>query len=249
MKRLKKFLVRIALVFVILLAAVFLLRNVIACKAVEIGTQQMTGFPLEIASVDLGMFGGAMEVRGLKLMNPPDFPEKMFVDLPLFKVDYRTLSMLRGAPHIRELIVNVNEVILVKNEKGESNVDRIQAKISPPPSSDKSSPATAPSKPEKKTTYRVDVVRVRIGTVIRKDYSKGKPTEQKFVLNQEVVFKDITESTSISALILRTMLGPIGNVAGDLVKGAGETLKGAGDTLQKTGKGLFENLKKAVPGK
>jgi len=240
MKMLKKLLIRIALVIVIVLVAVFLMRNVIARKAVEIGTKQMTGFPLEIASVNLGVFGGMMEVRGLKLMNPPDFQDKMFVDLPLFKMDYRTFSMLRGAPHIRELVVNVSEVVVVKNEKGETNANRIQSKLSP---------AGGPATAEKTRSYRVDMLRVHIGTVIIKDYSRAKPTEKKITLNQDVVFKDITESASLSALIMRTMLGPVGNVAGDLVKDAGKTMKGAGDSLQKTGKGLLDDLKKAVPGK
>ena len=67
-------------------------------KAVEVGAKQVTGFPLTIGAVNIGIFTGSLEVDNLKLMNPPEFKEPMFVDLPLFKVDYVTFSMLSGAP-------------------------------------------------------------------------------------------------------------------------------------------------------
>jgi len=248
----KKILVRILAVLVVLVVAAFLFRNFIARKAVEVGVKQVTGFPLEIGSVDLGVFGGRLEVQNLKLMNPPEFPEKAFVDLPLFKVDYHTLSMLSGSPHIKEVDVNVAEVVLVKNAKGESNAQVLQAKVTPAssgssqPEGDKS-PKTEPSG---SVRYRVDLVRVHIGTVRILDYSKGnKPTEKKITLNKDVVFKDVDESTSITALVMRTVFGQVGEVAGDLVKGVGEAAKGATETLQKTGQGLFDSIKKAVPGK
>ena len=247
-----KLLVRIFVVLVALVVVAFLCRNFIARKAVEVGVKQVTGFPLEIGSVDLGVFGGRLEVQNLKLMNPAEFPEKAFVDLPLLRVDYHTLSMLSGSPHIQEVAVNVTEVVLVKNAKGETNAQVLQAKVTPAssgssqPGGDKS-PKTEPSGG---AHYRVDLVRVHIGTVRILDYSKGtKPTEKNITLNKDVVFKDVNESTSITALVMRTVFGQVGAVAGDLVKGLGGATKGATDTLQKTSQGLFDSIKKAVPAK
>jgi uncharacterized protein involved in outer membrane biogenesis len=237
--RMKKLLRRILLVLVVLVAGLYFARNFIARKAVEIGTTKVTGFPLTIGRVKIGLFTGTLEVSGLKLLNPPEFKESRFVDLPLLKVDYDMLSMLRGAPHLREVVINVQEVVLVKNEQGASNATRLQVNLAP---------AGGEAKPAKTTPYRVDLLKLHIGTVIIKDYSKTQPTEKKLTLNQDIVFQNITESVSISSLVMRTVFGQVGDVAGELTKGV-NTIKGATGEFQQTGQGLFDDLKKAVPTK
>jgi len=254
----KKILIKLLMVVVVLGVVAFLARNFIARKSVEVGVKKLTGFPLEIGKVDVGVFGGTLEVNNLKLTNPPEFHGGTFVDLPLFKVDYTTLSMLTGSPHIKELVVNVEEVVLVTNEKGEINAQAIQNKlIASKPASTGSEKPSEPKKEEKKAKYQVDLVRVHIGTIIKRTYSKdGKPNDIKIVMNTDREFKDISESTSLSALVTQVVFGQLGGVAGELVKGVGDTFKGAGDTvkgasdtLQKTGKGLFDGFKKAIPQK
>lgn len=241
-----KKILRWAVIVVVALAVVLVLaRNVIARRSVEIGVAQVTGFPLEIGSVNVGLFSGKLDVQNLKLMNPPEFHGGTFVDLPLFKVEYKTLSMLTGSPHINELVVNVEQVVLVTNEKGEVNANALQAKLSA--TSGGQAKSSEPSKETKKAKYRVDLVRIHIGTVIKRSYTKGQQTETKITMNKDVVFKDINESTSIASLVSRAVFGQVGEVAGELLKGAGGALKGASDDIQKTGKGLMDTLKKAVP--
>lgn len=242
----KRLLPKLLIGLLVLVVALYLCRNLIARKSVELGVEKVTGFPLEIGSVKVGLFSGTLEVQKLILMNPPEFQEKMFVDLPLFKVDYHTMSMLGGSPHIKELAVNVEQVVLVKNEKGETNAQVLQAKVTPAASG---SDQTKGAEQASKTHYRVDLVRVHIGTVKVLDYSKGKPSEKKFTLNKDVVFKDVTESTSITALVMNTVFGQVGEVAGEIMKGWGSATKGATDTMQKTGKGVFDKLKQAAPQK
>ena len=156
------------------------------------------------------------------------------------------MSFLRRAPHIKELTVNVAEVDLVKNEKGESNATVLQNRAESI-SGSKQTGSGAP-KDEKKMSYRVDLVKIHVGTVIKRSFSSdGKPNETKLSLNVDATYKDVNESTSISKLIMDTVFGQLGAVAGEMIKGAGATVKDAGQTLQKTGKGLFDNLKKAIP--
>jgi uncharacterized protein involved in outer membrane biogenesis len=241
----KKILRWILIVIVVGVAVLFFARNLIVRKAAEVGVKRVTGFPLEIGALDIGVFSGQVGVSNLKLTNPPEFSDPRFVDMPLFKVDYASASMLSGAPHIKELVVNVNEVVVVKNQKGQTNANVIQERLSPA-ASGQTGGSQAPA--SKKKPYRVDLIRVHIGTVIIKDFSKSTPTERKMTLNRDVVFRDVNESTSISALVMNTILGPLGDVAGDLVKGVGGVLTGTTQNLQKGSKGLFDTIKKAVPG-
>src|SRR5271155_770711 len=91
---------------IVLGAILFLARNVIARKSVEYGAKKITGFPLTIGSVDLELFSSKVDLHDLKLMNPPDFQERMFVDMPQLFVDYRLGTMISGTPHINNMLIN-----------------------------------------------------------------------------------------------------------------------------------------------
>ena len=243
----KKLLGWLAVIVLVLLAALVLARNFIARISVEIGATRATGFPLEIGSVNVGLFNGQLDVRALKLMNPPDFQEKIFVDMPQLYVDYHLGSMLSGAPHINDMLINIKQLVVVKNGKGESNAMKLKGVVSSGRSSS--------------TKYRVDKLRIHIGTVTIKDYSRGKPTERNITLNVDATYKDITDSTDITRLVLMTVMSQvhlpdIGIKMDDLKKGlgnvqdaAGKAAKGASETLEKAGKGLLDTLKQAAPQK
>ncbi|HXI83281.1 MAG TPA: hypothetical protein VNL17_04225 [Verrucomicrobiae bacterium] len=239
----KKLLWIVPAVLVILLVVLFLSRNVIARVSVEYGAKKVTGFPLEIGSVDVGLFSGKVDVRDLKLMNPPEFQEKMFVDMPQLYVDYRLGSMLSGAPHINDMLINIKQLVIVKTDKGDSNAMKLKGVVSSGGGSKSS------------TKYQVDQLRIQVGTVTIKDYSRAKPTERTLTLNLQRTYKNISDSTDITRLVLLTIAGnvplpEIGIKPEDLKKGLGNVTDAAGETLKgvtEQTKGLFDNLKKALP--
>lgn len=255
----KKILLWIGCGLVLAVVVLVLARNVIARKSVEVGAKAMTGFPLEIGSVDVGLFSGQLEVRDLKLMNPPEFQEKMFVDLPRFFVKYRLGSMISGAPHINDMDVNISNVVIVKNAQGETNVQKLKGVVS----SASGGAAGGSTTPESssKTKYRVDQVHIHIGKVIIKDFSKSKPSEREFPLNVDATYKDITDSTDITRLVLLTMMSQvhlpdIGIKADDLKKGltsatalAGKALGTATNVVGTATKGLTDVIGKIKPKK
>ncbi|HUK82464.1 MAG TPA: hypothetical protein VLZ12_07535 [Verrucomicrobiae bacterium] len=243
-----------------LLVVLVLARNFIARKAVEVGTQKMTGFPLEIGAVNVGLLNGRLDVDNLKLMNPPEFEEKLFVDLPKLHVDYRLGSMIAGAPHINDMVINLNELVIVKNAKGESNVQKLKGVASSGSGSGSSKPAgSSGGKTESRTKYRVDRLHIHVGTVKYMDYSRGKLSERNTPLNIDATYNNITDSTDISRLVLLTVLTQvhlpdIGIKTDDLKKDLGnigtsvtEALSGATNALDQVGKDLgnvFKNLGK-----
>lgn len=242
----KKLLWKILAVLVILVVILFLARNVIARMSVEIGAKRITGFPLEIGSVNLGLFSGKVDVRDVKLMNPSEFQDRLFVDMPQLYVDYQFGSMLSGAPHINDILINIKQLVVVKNDKGDSNAMKLKGVVSSGGSSS--------------TKYRVDKLRIHVGTVTLKDYSRGGLGERQYPLNIDATYNNITDSTDITRLVLLTVMSQvrlpdIGINADELKKGlsntsnaASEALKGVPGTAEKTTKGLFDSIKKAVPG-
>jgi uncharacterized protein involved in outer membrane biogenesis len=242
----KKLLLKILAVLVLLLVVLFVARNVIARKSVEIGAKKITGFPLEIGSVDLGLFSSKVEVHDVKLMNPPEFQETMFVDMPQLYVDYRLGSMLSGAPHINDMLINIKQLVVVRNEKGDSNAMKLKGVVSSGGSSS--------------TKYRVDKLRIHVGTVTLKDHSRAGLGDRNYPLNIDATYINITDSTDITRLVLLTVMSRVnlpdigistedlkknlGNVTGS----AGKTLENVSKTAEEAGKGLFDTIKKAVPG-
>jgi hypothetical protein len=230
---------------VALLLILFLALNFIARKAVEVGVTKVTGFPLQIGSVNVGLWNGQLDVRDLRLMNPADFEDKMFVDMPQLYVDYQLGSMLKRAPHINDMLINIKQLVVVTNNKGESNAKKLKGIVSSGDSS---------------TKYSIDKLRIHVGTVTVKDFSRAKPSERNHALNIDVTYNNITDATDITRLVLLTVMSrvhlpDIGIKVDDLKKGlgnvtdaAGQAAKGAVDTVDKAGKGVFDSLKKAMPG-
>jgi hypothetical protein len=241
----KKLLWKILAVLVILIVIVFLARNAIARKAVEVGAKRITGFPLEIGSVNLGLFSSKVDVHDVKLMNPSEFQDKLFVDMPQLYVDYQFGSMLSGAPHINDMLINIKQLVVVKNNKGDSNAMKLKGVVSSGGSSSKK--------------YRVDKLRIHVGTVTLYDHSRTGLGERQYPLNIDATYSNITDSTDITRLVLLTVMSQvrlpdIGVSVNDLKKNLGDVsgnatkvLQGATENLDKAGKGFGDSLKQLIP--
>ena len=237
MKTLKKLLIRVVLVVVALLVILFLARNFIARKVVEVGVTKVTGFPLQIGSVNVGLFSSKLDVHDLKLMNPPEYQEKMFVDMPQLYVDYRLASMLKGAPHINDMLINIKQLVIVKDNKGETNAKQLKGVVSSGDSS---------------TKYSIDKLRVHVGTVTIKDFSHAKPSERNVILNIDATYNNITDATDVTRLVLLTVMSQVhlpDIKIDDLKKNLGNAAKNVADTVSKAGKNVFDTINKAIPKK
>ncbi|MDW8343985.1 MAG: AsmA family protein [Verrucomicrobiae bacterium] len=241
-----KFFRRVVLWLFVLVVVLFFARNWLARHIVQTAVKQVTGLPLQVASVHVDLMRSQLDVRGIRLQNPPDFPETRFVDMPRLSVNYSLPSLLTGRKHVRKIHIEIDQLVLVKNQRGESNVQKLRGV--------RSGEATS------QASYRLDELRVRIGKVIIKDYSRARPTERTIVLNLDRTYRNITEQTSITRLVLVTMLGPVplpefGISTAHLLRGlesvtdaAGKTVSFATETFEQAGRSVVDTLKKLAPG-
>lgn len=250
----KKFLLWSFVIILLGLLGAVLARNEIACFAVKYGVSKATGFSLEIGEANVGLLDSQLSVNNLKLTNPPDFPDKMFVDLPEFHLSYELRSFFSGVPHVKELNINLKEVVIVKNSEGETNVQRLRG-VQPSDSGQSLSVTdTTPEKPgsdKGSTKFQLDVAHVHIGTVVMKDYSKSKPTERSMKLDVDVTYTNITDTTDITRLALMTIMSQthlpdLGIRMDDLRKGLNSVQSGAATTINSS-KEIFNKIKTAVP--
>lgn len=251
-----KTLFRIVVVLLVLAAGLYFGRNYIARQSVEAGVTKMTGFPLNIGSLDLDLFQNRIAVRDLSLLNSSEFKEPVFVEMPELTVDYDAGSMLSGTPHLPNLVVDLKRIVIVRTKTGDSNAMKLKGALGGGGG---------------KSHYKIDSLRLKIGTVELYDYKMGDPMKKSIALNLDETYKNFTDATDINRLVLLTVLkkaglpsigidlGQLSGSLGNITNAAGETLKNltdtlgktgtdAAETLQKTGKGLFDSFKKMVPG-
>ena len=78
MKKLFKWLFRLALVLVVLIVLLILLRDPIAKAWVETRIRQQTGLPVKIGKLSVGLRQPTLSIDNFKLGNSPDFGGSTF---------------------------------------------------------------------------------------------------------------------------------------------------------------------------
>jgi uncharacterized protein involved in outer membrane biogenesis len=220
----KRWLVRI-LVALLLLAAVGLLaKNLLIRKGLEAGVTEVTGFPLAIGSFDLGLFNARVDVKDLRLSNPPGFEDPRCLLAPRLLADVELKSVFREELHVQEVDLDVEEVVVVKNTKGETNLDRLEA-LAGGDDGGKAPGAKGPGAKEpgakepgakdkgagkaKERKWRCDRLHLKLGRVVYLDYTSmkgGKPKEETFDLKVDEHFKNVRGPEQIVKILVLKVL-------------------------------------------
>ncbi|MFQ5964893.1 MAG: hypothetical protein ACE5KZ_11495 [Candidatus Scalinduaceae bacterium] len=250
----KKTVIIISVILAILIGLYFG-KNIIAKTSVSAGVRAMTGLKLSIRSMNVGILKTLIGIKELQLYNPPGFVDELMVDIPEIYVDYNLGAFIKGKAHLEEVRMNLKEFVIVKNEKGELNLDSlkvVEAKEEVEEEKDVS---------EKRETempeLQIDVLELKIGKVIYKDYSKGIPPKVKeFNVNIDERHENIKNPYTFGSLIIfkalkNTTIARLANFdIGKLQKGITGTVKKATEKARETtgkavevGKSIGEKVK------
>jgi len=110
------------LVVVFLLSFGWLLR-----KGIEVVASQRTGCPVTIGSLDLGLRDGTLHVRDLHIGNPEGFGETPLLRLPELYLAYDLDAAATNALRFREVRVHLDEVGMVIDPRGRTNLTELAA--------------------------------------------------------------------------------------------------------------------------
>lgn len=197
----KKILLLIFLVVVVGAAGLIAGRNTLAKMALVGGMKSLADTNVEVKGIHVGLSSTDLGVEELKLHNPAGYPDSIMMDMPEFYVDYDLMDILKGNIHLKEIRIHLKEFVVVKNQKGELNLNSfksVQEKDEKPVEKQASS---------SKTNLQIDVLKLKIGKVIFKDYSKGgDPSVKEFDVNIDKQYQNITDTGSLSKLILSEAL-------------------------------------------
>lgn len=194
---------KILLIVFLTVAGLLLARGALARWVIASQVKAITGMPLQIRRLDLGLFRPRVVAGGIKLFNPPGFQDKMMVDLPELSVEYDLPAFFRGQVHLREVRIDLREFVVVKNREGKLNLDSLTAVQKAKEAKEKKEG----KKPAEKSNLRIDTLHLKIGKVVYKDYSAGeKPMVQEFTINLDEEYRDITDPTALGSLIVARAL-------------------------------------------
>jgi len=223
-----KILGKIVGLLIVVLVVLVLARNVVVKAAVENGVKIVTGMPLSMGKLDLNFQKSFIDIENLTVKNPSGFHDTSLVEIPKIFVAYGLRDILGGKVHLRELEFNMKQFTVVKNEKGELNLDRLKAL-----QGTQKTPEQA-TKPETKTPAKampiqIDTMRLKIGKVVYADYSGKNPSTKEFLINLDESFQNITDLNSVVRLIVfkAMMSSGISNLVNFDIGGLQGSLTGA----------------------
>lgn len=257
--------VGLSLLLLVLLG--LLARNQLIKREVRRVLTEQTGFDLEIGKLKTSLFANRVELEDLTIRNPPDFPESTALVVRRAMIEIDPWALFRGETHLTEMMLDVPRVVVVRNAKGETNLERLGAKppkgdgtrpsapssekdTSAPQAPDTSKPGKAPApKSRAERPLRIDRLALKIGTVEYRDYQSGsaEPVVTSVDLNMDREGRDLRSADEI-----RTMLigGVLQSAAMQLFSNGAQQLQSMleDENFRKEAKKIGKDLKRAFRG-
>lgn len=224
------------IVLLVLITGFALAKNVIAQLAIINGVKKITGLDLEVRGVNVGIVKTFLSLNDLKILNPGGFSEKVMADFPEIYAYYNFGDFFKGKAHFEELRLNLKELIVLKNERNQVNIESLKALL--------------PQTRGEHLQFQIDNLNLKIDKIIYKDFAAGKPQTREFNINVNENFKNINDPKSLVNLILvralsktnipsladinltelkqqasKALSGQAESVVGELKEKAAETLK------------------------
>lgn len=184
----------ILFVTVISIFVVVIVRDQIIKAVVTVAATQVLGAPVHIGGFSLGIFKQSVRISGFKIYNPKGFSKHTLVDLPKISVVYDLRALFKQKLHLSNVEIELKEMGLEKNVKGELNVDALKVV---------KQGKTQEAKPAPQMPMQLDIVKLGIGKVVLKDYRAAKePSVKVYDININKTYKNITSAEQLATLIL-----------------------------------------------
>jgi hypothetical protein len=196
----------ITLVTLVVVAIIVLLLsyNSILRVTMEHQIRAQTGMDAEIGKFSLGLIEPTLEIKDLKIYNPPDFGGAPFLDISEIHVEYDRAALARKEIHITLMRFNLGELDIVKNQGGQTNIFALGLKL---PAKKTGGSNNVAINFKKQTGYDfkgIDTLTVSIGKAKFIDL-KNPQNDREQVIGIESVpipnVKSPTDLTSLAALI------------------------------------------------
>jgi len=184
-------------------AALMVGKDLLAAAAVSTGVKMVTGLDAKIGSMRVGLLGTRVGIRGLRVLNPRGYADRVMVDVPDIYIDYKLLPFFRGTAHLETVRLYLHELNVIKAADGTLNLHAMKALES---KTVRAETQRQQQQPAKALPFRIDVLELKVDRVVYKDYTKSPAQVQAFDVNIDERYQDITNPYSFAALVVARAL-------------------------------------------
>jgi len=193
----KKALIAIAIVIIIIFA-LGIIKDQIIKSVVTVVATQVTGLPVHIDGLSLGVLRQSMRISGFKMYNPKGFSQGIMIGLSRINVSFDLGALIKKKIHLVSAEIELREMGLEKNKEGKLNVDELKIAKQ----GGKQEEKKAEKAPEQ-LPLQIDMLKLGIGRIVFKDYSAVKePSIKVYDINIHKSYKNITSVQQLVGLIL-----------------------------------------------
>lgn len=191
----------IFVIVLMVLVGLLLARNIVVRALVENGVKMVTGMPLTIKKLDIGLVHGYMNIENLVVKNPAGFHDTILVDIPKIFVSYERLPILKGMIHLKDLVFELRQFNVVENEKKLLNLDSLTA-LQGQKGGEKKPSQPPPQQKDKTMALHIDHFHLKVDKASFIDYTSGSAVVKDFNVGLDENFQDITNPNKLVALIV-----------------------------------------------
>ena len=185
-----KILLILILIFILIVA---FFRNSLCRFIIYSSVAKATGLKLFIKDLNLDVLNNSLYMQGITLFNPPEFKNKILGRANEISLKYDLLSFLGGRLHLPQVKADIDEVNIIRDAKGNSNVVAFKKGRRPKV---KAGPLKGPAPSQRKTESRKKAIRPKF-LIDRLEIVLGK-----------VTFIDYRAGIGESAVIVFKVSGP-----------------------------------------
>jgi hypothetical protein len=129
MRRLIRWLLRIVLLVVLLLAALVLFRNPILRELAERQIREETGMETVIGRVRIAMKTASIRLDNVRLISPPEFGGQLFIDLPDVYIEYDPVALMFRRLRFQRVLFRLDELRVVRDPHGRTNLESLLHRV------------------------------------------------------------------------------------------------------------------------
>jgi hypothetical protein len=129
LKRLLFWLVGVCSLILLLIAGVVLFKDAIIRVFAERRIKQRTGLEVHIGEISLGLRSSSLLIRNFRIYNSKEFGGTVFLHVPEIYMAMDPEKTATGLLRFKELRFNLSELNVVRNRKGELNIESIERAV------------------------------------------------------------------------------------------------------------------------
>lgn len=204
-----RFIKRMFWTVIILLAVIIVFRDVIVKWSLCTFLRSSRNVACSISNCHVTVWPLGIELKGVRLSNPPDFKEAEMIHINYFKMALPWTSLWDKTLLINELTLDIPDAVIIRNENGITNIKQLARTQNKKAELPRARPnvATGQGRPKEKTDKRklkLAYVHVIFGKFEVKDYwnHPDGPQSTTISINLDRTYKDMMEPSLIGMALM-----------------------------------------------